>query len=67
MSTPEQDRQEYCKERMRPEIGREGEIGIKRRGTDALLEPRQIRRLVADQREDFLSCPVSPCWESVLV
>ena len=60
MPAPEQDRQKYHEERVRPQIGRDCEIGIKGGRTHPLLEPCQIGRFLPDHGQYLLSRPVTP-------
>jgi hypothetical protein len=52
---------------MGTEIGSKGEVGVEGRGADLLLTPGQIRGLISNQREKFLSWPIPPAGELVAV
>lgn len=60
MAAPEQERQEDHEEGVGAEVGREGKVRVEGRRADLLLHPGQVRGLIADQRQEFLSGPVAP-------
>ena len=52
---------------MRTEIGDEGEIGVKGRVADELLEGSKVRRLPAQQRDQPLSRIIAPERQTSLI
>lgn len=67
LTAPKKYRQENHEKGMSPEICGEGEIGIKRRRPHSFLTPGQVRRLIADEGEEFLSRPVTPGRQLIAV
>ena len=66
-ASPKKDWQEDHEKCMCPEVGSKREVGIQRGRPNSLLKPSQIGRLVANEREEFLSRPVTPVRELVTV
>lgn len=66
-ASPKKDWQEDHEKCMCPEVGSKREVGIQRWRPNSLLKPSQIGRLIANEREEFLSRPVTPVRELVTV
>lgn len=66
-TAPEQERQEDHEKGVGAEIGREGKVGIERRGAHFLLHPSQVRSLISDQWDELLARPIPPEGQSVRV